>query len=131
MLHGFNSDQSLQNGFKTSPFEPQVPTFIADPKKSEMYWLTVDSSDSFANSLELISGTNDDLCGWLAENKSKLVQNKLKREQNEAIFIGYRLAETGYFKCTQPKLTQYAKDLLEKGELQKFKNMYGDYYVQG
>ena len=52
----------------------------------------------------MLAGTNDNLAGWMAENKSKLVSNKLKREQNEAIFIGYRLAETGYLKITQPKL---------------------------
>jgi hypothetical protein len=55
-----------------------------------MYWETVDSSESYAEVLEKISGTNDNLCGWLSENKANLVQNKLKRDRNEVIFVGYR-----------------------------------------
>lgn len=82
-----------------------------------MYWETVDSSESYSEVLEKISGTNDNLCGWLSENKANLVQNKLKRDRNEVIFVGYRQAETGCTEVRNPKLTKYAKQLLIDGEL--------------
>ena len=77
-LQGFNSDLTFKNGFMASPFEDfdETPQLIRNVSDSIFKWITVDTTESYAEALKITSALK--FSGWKILSKLDFaIENKI------------------------------------------------------